>query len=135
MCKVLIERGAKVDYQNKVHEPGLLNKIVPLRSTVILLVFSYAFHKTNSAMYLASQYGHKDVVELLLDSGASVNKPNMVFYDYDHFNLPKPSCRDRVFTTLGPHITNCTLYYMYDHICTCICGIASVHVHDKTVRT
>ena len=29
-------------------------------------------------LYIASQYGQNDVVQLLLDSGASVDKPNKV---------------------------------------------------------
>ena len=49
-----------------------------------------------TSLYLASQQGHKEVVELLLDRGASVDKPNMVTYK---LALPKLSEKVCVFHT------------------------------------
>ena len=36
----------------------------------------------NTALYLSSQHGHKEIVKLLLSSGANVDKPNMVITMY-----------------------------------------------------
>ena len=56
---------------------------------------------------MASQHGHKAVVELLLDRGASVDKPNMVTYRLAFTQ----TLRESMFHTaylygiMGPHRT------------------------------
>jgi ankyrin repeat protein len=46
--------------------------------TILLRLYSCIQQQGFTALYAASQNGRKDMVELLLDSGASVDKANTV---------------------------------------------------------
>ena len=48
--------------------------------SALLTLLNLYFQQKTTALYTASHYGRKEVVELLLDSGASMDKPNMVTY-------------------------------------------------------
>ena len=77
VAELLIHKGASINYQDKLKVRHIHSQIKSYSSYIHFL-----FHRNTQAgftpLHYASQNGHTDIVELLIDHGAHIDVPTKV---------------------------------------------------------